>query len=420
MNSKAPSGMPRLVHRLTWALAFPTLTHDKDHTLITINPKVAKSVRKVFAKALDLGRRHEATQLLELVAGAEGLTIHASTPLHAVQYYAPGIYSPERMLVPWQLLRDVESSSGPITLETSEGKVITARWHDGDVPRQARYEPAEGSEAPFPPEPADFTAMESGFFAALHEAMSVTDPESSRFALGCVQLTASGTMTGTDGRQALLQTGFAFPFAQTVLVRATSAFACAEISEGETSLALTDEHLVIRTGCWTFYRGLAKEGRFPHVDDLVPPIESATSVVSLAAVDAHFLMTNLRRLPGAKENHAPVTMEINGCVLVRAKGEADTTATELLLSNSANLAADARLAMDRRFLERAAHLKLPTLRIFGERALVLCHDERRQYIWMALHPSCAIAATEQMTRIQSQPMPSARRLSKRSALATCR
>jgi tetratricopeptide (TPR) repeat protein len=54
---------------------------------------------------------------------------------------------------------------------------------------------------------------------ALADASQITDPESSRYALGCIQLQGtSGKMAATDGRQILLQSGFTFPWQEDLLL----------------------------------------------------------------------------------------------------------------------------------------------------------------------------------------------------------
>ena len=71
--------------------------------------------------------------------------------------------------------------------------------------------------------------------------------------------------------------------------------------------------------------------------------------------DARFLADALDRLPGADEGDAPATLDLNGRVAVRARGESGP-ATELVLARSSYTGPPARAAMNRSYLARAARL----------------------------------------------------------------
>src|SRR5260370_36536586 len=89
-----------------------------------------------------------------------------------------------------------------------------------------------------------------GRLGALAEAAATAAEDDSRYALSCLALRgASGTVAATDGRQVLVQGGFAFPWEGEVLVRRSPLFACRELPrELPVSIGRTGTHVVLRVG----------------------------------------------------------------------------------------------------------------------------------------------------------------------------
>ncbi len=63
--------------------------------------------------------------------------------------------------------------------------------------------------------------------------MATTDREPTRYALNCLQLRGRGDIAATDGHHILIQSGFAFPWAENLLVPAKSVLGCQELDTGE-------------------------------------------------------------------------------------------------------------------------------------------------------------------------------------------
>ena len=81
--------------------------------------------------------------------------------------------------------------------------------------------------------------------------------------------------------------------------------------------------------------------------------------------DAKFLAGALGRLPGAEAVDAPVTIEANGRVCVRARDEGQERVTELVLNRSRYTGEPVRLATNRGYLAWALRLGLTEFAVAG-------------------------------------------------------
>ena len=110
-----------------------------------------------------------------------------------------------------------------------------------------------------------------GILAHVENGREVTDKESSRFALGCLQLHGKrGSIVGTDGHQLLVHSGFAFPWEDDILVPANLVFGRHDLPQDQPVLIDgTDKWVAFRVGPWTILLAI-NEGRFPNADDVMP------------------------------------------------------------------------------------------------------------------------------------------------------
>jgi hypothetical protein len=158
---------------------------------------------------------------------------------------------------PCELMQTVAEGTGRERAVEPNGAdgVVIARWRDGDVPRQAAFDvtsPVVGRRVRVADQLGG-TARE--FLAALQTLMQVTDPESLRYALNCVQLDGdAGTLTATDGRQILSHSGWPFGLrgrragAGEQSVRPPRAHCGRRVRIGQ-----TNSHFVVQAGPWTVW-----------------------------------------------------------------------------------------------------------------------------------------------------------------------
>src|SRR5438477_1564160 len=123
------------------------------------------------------------------------------------------------------------------------------------------------------PGPAGRTAaLPPSFLGAFAEAVRTAARDGGRFALTRVQLRGkAGQVVATDGRQLLVQGGFALPWAEDVLVPAVPALGARELAgEGPVTVGRSGGHVLLGVGPWTFALPVDRAGRFPAVEGVTP------------------------------------------------------------------------------------------------------------------------------------------------------
>jgi hypothetical protein len=241
------------------------------------------------------------------------------------------------------------------------------------------------------------------FLAAMADASATTEPDSLRFALSYIRLRGSdGQIAATDSRQALLHGGFQFPWSDSVLVPASGAFSAPAIREARTvALARTSDWVFLQADAWTVALQIQKERRFPDIDAQLPETTAAQTILSLAESDAGFLLSAASRLPGAEDSCAPVTLDLNGAVVVRAKSEQQDAMTELLLSNSRKQGDELRVSTDRNYLTRAVQLGFREIHLRDPDLPAFCRSDRRAYLWALLGKDAVLKGDTNASRIES-------------------
>ncbi len=162
----------------------------------------------------------------------------------------------------------------------------------------------------------------------------------------------------------------------------------------------TDGHVVLRCGAWTIGLAIRADGRFPRIEQAIPAEQAAATRLRLDPEDARFLGRSLDRLPGGDAHNAPVTVDLNGEVSVRAEGGGRVT--ELVLARSGYTGEPVRLNTSRHFLARAVRLGFADVQVVGPEDPVACRDDRRAYLWQPLSWESAIGPSD-TTRSASSP-----------------
>ncbi len=255
-------------------------------------------------------------------ASAGMLTVKASSADIAVEYRTPHEQQAEETLwLPFQALGEFEGKKDdPVELAVAGKGRVTAQWRDGNVPQIVRYdcEPPAAADK-FPALPPTFAENPSRLLQALVDAGETCDPDSVRFALGHILLHHDGTISATDGRQLLVQWGFAFPWDDAVLIPRSKVFASAELPHDQTvSVGKTGNWVAIGVGQWVIYLAVNVDGRFPDVSRHIPQPATATARCQLSPSDAEFLAVAIPRLPSDEQYNFPVTLDLNGSIAVRA------------------------------------------------------------------------------------------------------
>jgi hypothetical protein len=301
-------------------------------------------------------------------------------------------------------------TADPVAFRVAYDQVI-AKWSDRGVPQEMTMEPVPCDQSP--PALIDLATLapNPGLIQALRDACLTADRESSRFAIGCVQLRPTGgRMAATDSRQLLVQDGFELPWKGDRLMRSSDVFDSAELRRiEEEAIGEQDGWIVVQAGPWTIRHRVETEGRFPEIDMVLPNDSAVISWLELDPTDREFLAERIDRLPVSDPCNEPVTIDLNGSVAIRSQGASGTALTELVLSRSVRRGEELRTQTGRRYLARAVQLGLCEIGFTSEDGPILARDERRRYLWMSLGAEGALGPDPSAERIESPPGTSRRR-----------
>ena len=368
--------------------------------MFTTTRRTLHQFRVVARKALSIHRGVGPPIVTE--PSDNGLLLRICSHEAAVELRLPSDNQGDRICVPSEFLNDCQAKNDePVTLTLQDGQVV-AQWTDGSGQQLVQYDQPEPSDG-FPTVPAELAENPPSLLQALRDACETTDPDSCRYSLGCVQLRgACGRIVATDGHQLLVQSGFEFPWDGDILVPANKVYGCSCLPSDETvQVGCSDDWFTFVIGAWTLHFRLNVDGRFPTTEDHIRKAGSATTTLRLTDQDARFLSDTIRRLPSGDTVNAPVTVDLNGQVAVRAKGDDQAQATELVLSNSSRDGKRVRFNSNRQFLARAAKLGFREIELDDVEAPAHCRDANRVYVWAVLGKDDPVRAGKNVIRIES-------------------
>lgn len=371
--------------------------------MIIITQLLARQLASVFRRAFKLTPRRNQLPI-HLVGSADGLRITAALDGVVISYHLARALPDAQLVVPFGLLKACQGSTAhEVRIVPHSERDVIASWTDGALPRESAFEVPENVVIPVSARPTEFRHNPPALLKALHAAVETTDSESSRYALGMIQLRGrDGAILATDGRQALVQRGFDFGWEEEALISGSLIFTCKELaSSAGVEIGKTEDHVVIRVGPWTVQLAVEKARRFPRIDDIIPLTSSARASISLNTSDAAFLLANLSRLPTPDAVNDPVTLDANGTVVARFRSDDQLPPTDFVLSRSTKEGFDVRVGMNRKYLIRAATLGFNSLYVQDARSPVMAADDRRAYIWALLDASMALGPSTKATIVTS-------------------
>ncbi|OAI54618.1 hypothetical protein AYO44_14640 [Planctomycetaceae bacterium SCGC AG-212-F19] len=327
------------------------------------------------------------------------LLLQAQHPDGAIACQLPSSHQTLEMIVlPAAFLLEAEGRVGNATLESTADKIV-ARWDEEGVPRSVEYAATDGAKLlPFPKLPGTFVTTPPHFIKALDDAVHCAAAESVRYATTKVQLRGSGEIVATDSRMLLVQSGFKFPWKDNVLIPRMTLFSANVLpTVVPLKVGRTGTHVVFQAGSWTVALPADTESRFPPYDQVIP--KATRTTWAIAPADADVLIRTLPRLPGDKVSDAPVTVDLNGQVHVRAKAEDQTHPTDLKLEQSKVTGSPVRFAVNRHWLLRALQLGFREVRIAEPDVPLLCAEPQRKFLFMPLSKECVLPPSPDAIRI---------------------
>ncbi|MBA4020719.1 MAG: hypothetical protein C0483_26475 [Pirellula sp.] len=368
--------------------------------MISIPRSILSTFRALIRKAGSPRRYAAAAAGVSFVADADVCLIRWSSPAAAIQYRLVGSFDAAQHHLPIGALDAFDGKGDDlVTLEAGSENSTTVSWTDRGVPRQALLDGAH--VLPFLEVPKSFVPNEPGLWSALHDALPVTDRESTRYALGCLHLRGKlGRIDATDGRHVLTQAGFQFDWTDDVLLPANGILGCRALDFGQPiEVGRAGDWVGFCIGPWLVMVAVQKEGRFPKIDDIIPKPEAATSRLELSTEDATFFGDMIPRLPCDDPPFAPITLDLNGQVLLRTREAERSRPTQVELPGSRLEGRPIVLNSNRNFLAHALRLGFRTLHCYGPDSPVLCADEHRRFLWCLLDSKSAIPRHDDPVRI---------------------
>lgn len=369
--------------------------------MISLSRSLARQFRAVARRAGLSARRGGSVRL---VTTPDAISVFAANHRVAVEYRASGQFIAADVTVPLQLFADCEGKcSDLVTIRPGESGHIVATWDAGGVPQHRDYASVDENALPvLPPVPTEFASNDPGLLTALRDSIETTDPDATRYALSCVLLQGQGSIVATDGRQLLRQSGFVFGWNADVLMEASDVFASRELPHDQpVRIGKSPNWVTVEAGAWTIHHAIHKDGRFPDVERVIPATSSVATWMQLDADDAEFLADRIERLPADDLHDRPVTVDLNGSVAIRARLDAASPLTELVLSRSRRLGPELRLQTNREFLARALDLGFTEFGFVNAESPCVCADATRMYVWQLLDPKNALPPNEEARRIIS-------------------
>jgi len=372
--------------------------------MLAIPQSVLQMFRSVCRRAGLRKLRRAANPIVTFLGTDQGYRLQVLSRDLAIEYSASVPGSEFTLRLPFDAL-DACAGRGDerVTFDVAGGDRVTIRWTDQGVPRCSEFsQPPETSDS-FPTPPVTLVMSHPALWTALGHAVECTDDLASRYALACLNLCgAAGRIEATDGRRALVQTGYRLGWEENLLVPGNKLLGYAEIAPSESiEIGRTEDWVSLRFDRWVIQLRIQKEARFPNIEQVIPNPEFARSRLELSVVDADFLRTTLSHMPCDDAVHRPVTLDLNGQVLIRSREPSSPCPVEVDLRASKLEGDPITLNSDRRYLEHALRLGFRRIAFHAPNSPALAIDERRQFLWAVLDKGSAIPRHENAQRIES-------------------
>ena len=310
--------------------------------------------------------------------------------------------------VPWSALKELMSKKdgGNVDFDVTDAR-ITATWSVNGIPQRREYIPPKFPEKRIPTMPENSVTHPMRLFDVLADAAKCTETENARNPLGGICL-RGGKVIATDGRQAFLHDGFAFPWENDVLCPTSRIFGSKEIREfGDVvRLGVTGNQVGFQVESVTFWFKQI-DGRFPKLDQLLEKRDKLTWL-RLEPGDAEFTLQRLDNMPGNFDHDSPVYLVLNHeAVTIRGHDRLQKSATELQLNRSHYEGGHVFVPMNRRFLKNALEFGIHCI---GFDAVGRGHvigydvgnsDSQLTFLWMPLEGDESVCDAEKLTTLAS-------------------
>jgi hypothetical protein len=323
-----------------------------------------------------------------------------------------GSYRPVmNVAIPLDALADFAGrDESPVILESAAPDRAVARWEGRGIPQVREYDvTAVDCLGAMPELPVTWASGPGDLLEALAEATETGDPNCSRYDLSCVQLGGTrNPIVATDGRQVLVRLGFRFPWDGDLLIKGSPIFGRRALPcDQPVEVGKSTTSVVFRIGDWTIWSEIQTDARFPAVDRVIPEAVEVVTQLRLDPADARFLGPALNRLPGRDDQNGPLTIDLNGQVVLRASARAQPhQVAELVLNRSSYTGPPLCVVIDREFLDRTLRLGFGEIGFAGVERPFVCRNQRSVYAVQPLTGGAPLEPEDIVTRIESSAVSS--------------
>ncbi len=317
---------------------------------------------------------------------ADGLQIAAFSGTAVLTLTAPSIDVIEPFTLPWATVKEFASKKNDSISIDVNGNTVSLSWNVNGIPQQKTVPSIGLIDKRLPTTPDNTVAHPISMFDALADAGKCVDSENSRYSLGSICLRGSkAQIVSTDGRQALIQDGFSFPWENDVLCPATKIFGTKELQNRTDTVRIGFE------GGWIMFEvGLVRfwlkeiDGKFPLLDQFTRDI-GGHSWLHVDPSDAIFVSDRLDNLPGKLDKESPIYVELKDRISVRGHDTVQKTATELRMEKSRCDGSNVMMSVNRRFLKNAFDFGINRIGFDPkDRTPLIGYGDRKTFIIMPL------------------------------------
>jgi len=288
------------------------------------------------------------------------------------------------------LERFTGSGSDLVNFEMLSEKRGRASWKVRDIPASREFDCAK-SERKWPDTPAELTPIPSTFLQAMHEAGRSTASDRGKYAMDWIQIRGqAGQLIASDTKQLLVQSGFTFPFEETLLLPAVPIFGAKELLRQSVSIGFTTPWLCVDVGPWRIWLQSEPELRYPDVFEVVP--KALRSQVVFQERDVETILEVLAMPMPTGESSRPVTIDLGEQVYVRIRPDETAEILEAPLPNSRRVGIDVQLVVDSELLGRGLSLGFREFRISAPHRPIHSLDPNRMYLCITGDPAAALPA----------------------------
>lgn len=353
-------------------------------------------------------------------AGPAGLVVRVQSDRLALEYRGPAQGIERQVILPATALEELAGrDDSQVVLTQPLQQRAQAQWEDSGLPQCRDFSLADMRRTkPFPARPNNVQKVSGVLLEALQRATECTDEATGRYALDHVQLAGKrGTISATDGRQALVQSGFDFPWDDQRLMRASRLFGAKELGQPEqVGLAPIAGGIYLEIGPWGVWLTGEPQAKFPQIESVIPDPATASHRLIVSDQDAEFLQRVLPRLGRQSEPFKALQLVLGDEIVLHCRGDADSTPTDLVLTGSRKQGSSAHLATDYRYLLRALELGGREV-MFHDGFRAVCTHKNLRYVWALCEPSNRAALSGNSLRVCSDAESPPRKRQRRRACA---